>query len=38
MYRSASMLLRTPSIHPKQSASATDPGHVMLALPEPFLK
>ena len=38
MYRSSSMPLRIPSIQPKQSASSTDSGHVMLALPEPFLK
>ena len=37
VYRSSSMRLRTPSIHPKQSASSTDSGHVMLALPEDFL-
>ncbi len=38
MYRSASMRLRIPSIHPKHSASSTDSGHVMLGLPDPFLK
>src|SRR4030095_4861873 len=31
------MLLRTPSIQPKHSASSTDSGHVMLGLPLPFL-
>ena len=37
MYASASMLLRSPSIQPKQSASSTDSGHVMLGLPDAFL-
>src|SRR5687768_13085484 len=31
------MLRRTPSIQPKQSASSTDSGQVMLGFPEPFL-
>jgi hypothetical protein len=37
VYRSVSMLLRTPSIQPKQSASSTDSRQVMLGLPDPFL-
>jgi hypothetical protein len=35
-YRSSSRLFRTPSINPKQSASSTDRGHVMLGLLVPF--
>jgi len=31
------MPLRTPSIQPKQSASSTASGQVMLGWPEPFL-
>ena len=33
----SSMLLRIPSIQPKQSSISTASGHVMLGLPEPFL-
>jgi|KBSMisStandDraft_5_1062788.scaffolds.fasta_scaffold171235_1 hypothetical protein len=37
VYEVSPRLLRTPSIHPKHSASSTDSGHVRLGLPEPFL-
>ena len=37
VYESASNARRTPSIHPTQSASSTDSGHVMLGLPLCFL-
>lgn len=37
VYASSDRVLRTPSIQPKQSASSTDSGQVMLGLPLPFL-
>jgi hypothetical protein len=36
-YESGPRLRRTPSIHPKHSASSTDSGHVMLGVPLCFL-
>ena len=37
VYASSPRLRRTPSIHPKHSASSTDSGQVMLGRPELFL-
>jgi hypothetical protein len=37
LYECSSILVRTPSIHPKHKASSTDSGHVMLVRPEPTL-
>jgi hypothetical protein len=37
VYASGPKLRRTPSIQPKQSASSTDSGQVMLGLPLAFL-
>lgn len=37
-YDVSSMRLRTPSIHPKQSASSTDSDHVMLGMPVATLR